>query len=421
MNDGPGVDADLQCARRIADQLASSGVWSRGVCAFHGAAPPPEPGLPALHRSFGADTYEGSAGVARFLALAARLTDDDDLAHVARGALRHAIARHEGWSLFSGGSGVALVAFEVAAWLDEPALARDAGRIMSDAARAALFVRDTASGDLLSGLAGVIVALTTALQIASGAPDSGHWRTAALDLGAHLLQSAQRRAGGLSWPLRPDGGPHLCGLGHGTSGVALALEALARIDPDPRWRDAAREARNYERSWYSAEQGSWADLRSEIPAYPHMWCHGSVGIAAERLADVDTADDLGHTDLVAGLSGARSAAERLVVTPCGSAAGDELNASQCHGLGGMADLFVSAWAHDGNDAWLALARACTAQMRRDTLRPAEWRCGVIGGHRTPGLMLGLAGIGWAQMRAARPREVPSAWRLGVGAELSTSA
>lgn len=418
----PHQDEGLESAVRIAEQLAASAVWSRGVCAFHGASAPLEVGLAPVHKSFAGDAYEGSAGVARFLSLVANVTNNDELARVARGALGHAMARHNGWSLFSGGAGVALIAFEVATWLDDPALASGAGDILTDAATAALRARNAASTDLISGLAGVVVALTTALQtgLAIKSDEYRRWRAAATALGNHLLATGQRHAGGMSWPLHPTGGPHLCGLGHGASGVALALEALAQIDSAGQWRDAARQARRFERSWFSTEFGTWADLRSETPGYPHMWCHGSVGITAERLA-ASVEDELGRTDLIAGLAGVRAAASVLASGPCGPAVGHELNASQCHGLSGMADLFISAWQRDGGEQWLTLARACTGQSRRDALRPAGWRCGVLGDKPTPGLMLGLAGIGWAQLRASRPHTIPSAWRLGSGVNGNSTA
>ncbi|MER2507379.1 MAG: hypothetical protein ABTQ27_01330, partial [Amaricoccus sp.] len=50
--------------------------------------------------------------------------------------------------------------------------------------------------------------------------------------------------------------------------------------------------------------------------------------------------------------------------------------------------------------------------------PGGWRCGVPGGEATPGLMLGLAGIGWAQLRAAHPEAVPSAWAPAPGRVLA---
>lgn len=406
--------ADLSAAVAIADDIAARAVWSGEAAAFHGAAAPSQMGLPVVHRSFGGDVYEGSAGIARFLAVAAVHSGSDDLAALARGATTHALARAVGPSLFSGATGAGLVALEVGALLDEPGIAdRGAGLLESGSADASL--RDAPNDDLIAGLAGTLFAVVAAA--ASGI--AGDWLARARRIGETLVAAAvvpDDVPDALAWPLQP-GGPLLCGLGHGASGAALALEALARIDDDPRWAESAAAARRYERAWYSPAAGSWADLRENQVSYPHMWCHGSVGVAAERLSAVidGTTDAMAASDLAGGLAGARAAASALVDLPTGPGGSHAINGSQCHGLGGMSDLFVDAARADaGRRAdWLGLARRCTDQMVRDARRAEGWRSGIYpNGDRTPGLMLGLAGIGWALLRVARPDEVPSAWRIG---------
>lgn len=410
------ASADFATGIAIAHELASSAVWSGEVCAFHGAAPAASLGLPAPHRSFGGDYYEGSAGIARFLALVAKLADDPIARTTALGAIRHALAQTTGWSLFAGKLGAGLVALEVAEWLDRPELVQPAVAAIEMACSEALdAAANGAPCDQLSGLAGVIHGL-----VAARAYDlDGGWLTAAAKLARAVVEQAHEDRFGLSWPLHPGSADRLCGLGHGAAGVASALEALApHVGDAPQCRDVARQARNFERQWYSPQFGSWADLRGDVVemvggehVFPHMWCHGSIGIAAERM-QADGGDILARGDLVAALAGARSEAKRLLGRACGPGAGDEINGSQCHGLSGMSDLFVDAWLRDGDDNWLDIARACTATMRNDARRSDGWRCGVPGGLPTPGMMLGKAGIGWAHLRAAHPASVRSAWRFG---------
>lgn len=400
-------DGDEAAAFALARDLAASAVWADGVCAFHGATAPAELGLPTPFRSFGGDLYEGSAGIARFLGRAADLAGDAELARVARGAIGHALARAEGWSLFSGGLGVGLVAIELAEWIAAPDLVPPAVALIERASAAALAEAraGTAPADLLSGLAGVVLGL-----VAAAPHDPGDWSARAREIAAALAAQAVRtEGGGLAWPLAPGEELHLCGLGHGASGVALAFEALGGPDLAP----LARAARGFERGWYAPEHGSWADLRGTPPSYPHFWCHGSVGVAAERLR-ADPADPLARADLAGALAGIRAELGALVAGPRGPAAGDGMNGSQCHGLGGISDLLVDVWLRtrsvdSGAAGWLDLARAATAALREDARRPGGWRCGLPGGEATPGLMLGLAGIGWAQLRVAHPETVPSAW------------
>jgi lantibiotic modifying enzyme len=40
-------------------------------------------------------------------------------------------------------------------------------------------------------------------------------------------------------------------------------------------------------------------------------------------------------------------------------------------------------------------------------RHGDWRCGVPAGVETPGLMLGLAGIGYGLLRLGLPNRIPS--------------
>jgi lantibiotic modifying enzyme len=366
----------------------------------------------------GADLYEGSAGIARFLGLAAALSGDAVLKATALGALRHALATAEGWPLFTGGMGIGLVALELAGLLDEPDLITLGTRLVEQASLSAS--EEGLPFDFLVGTAGVVVGLVAARHYDS----NGDWVARAFHLGQGLLAAAvpegPEGAGGrsLSWPLIPRAAERLCGLAHGASGVALAFEALARLTPEaPGWRAAAQQARNYERAHYSQEAGSWAALRlpglgmPDLPAgHPHMWCHGSIGVTAERLGALDH-DLLARADAVGGLAGARAHAEHLLIGPVGPGAGDALNGSLCHGLAGLIDLFVDAWRFSGETCWLALAGEVGDLMQNDARRVGGWRSGVPGGWSAPGLMLGNAGIGWALLRLANPERVPSGWRV----------
>jgi len=411
--------ADYEGAIGLAHRIAEAAAWSGEVCAFHGAAPPARLGLPAIHRSLGGDLYEGSAGIARLLALAAWLTDDTSLRRTARGAIAHAMAVTEGWSLFSGRLGVGLAALEVAERLSAPELVPPAVAAIEEASEAA-YREAAGSGpyDLLSGLAGVVVGLVAVLPYDL----DGGWRARAFELGRVLAAGAIDDGVGWSWPMHPAHPERLCGLAHGAAGVTFALEALGRLAPEePGWREAAARGRAFERAWYEPVYGSWADLRAEGRAdaglaYPHMWCHGSVGIAAERIQAAGS-DLLARADAAGGLAGAVAAAGRILAGPAGPGAGDEANASQCHGLAGMAELFLDAWALDGNPEWLTFARTITAFIRADMARPEGLRCGVPGGGFTPGLMLGAAGAAWAMFRAWNPHRVGSCWRIELGRPL----
>ena len=46
-----------------------------------------------------------------------------------------------------------------------------------------------------------------------------------------------------------------------------------------------------------------------------------------------------------------------------------------------------------------------------SIREHGWRCGVLGRGEIPGMMLGLAGIGYGLLRLGAPERVPSVIRL----------
>jgi lantibiotic biosynthesis protein len=405
-------------ARAIAAELADQAIRADGMAGWSGATAPPALGQPAPWCVFGGDYYEGSAGIARFLAWEA---GDDSARTLAAEAATHALARSEGWSLHSGLLGAGLVAREVAVLLDVPALWAAGTRACHDAVDAAL--ADARSGgvmtDLLAGLAGPLHA---AARLAVADPEQ--WRAPALALGtalAGLAQAAPAVPEGLAWPMHTADPQQLCGLAHGAAGVALAFGDLARIDPDtPAWPALAAAARAFERGHFHAGAASWADLRGEVvaglpdgaePPCPHFWCHGSVGITWERLGAHRAlpACPLVAADLAAGLFGARREAVRILAGPVGPGASAAGNASQCHGLSGLIDLLLAT----GETGDRHLAERLGAFIRADAERGGsgaapEWRCGLPGLEYSPGMMLGLAGIGWAQLQLAGG-DVPPAW------------
>ena len=416
--DGAGQsNAWMAAGLQLAHELAATAVWVDDVCAFHGAVPTESLTESPCYRSLGADLYQGAAGIARFLGRAAALSGDLQLHATATGAIRYAMQTATGWSLFTGALGVGVTGLELAEVLETAALVPSATRCIEQACLEAAHIGN--SYDFLVGTAGVIVGLVAVERYDL----DGRWRALAQALGEGLLNAGvpdgpeDPNEMPLSWPLELGASERLCGLAHGAAGVALAFQSLARMFPDDsRWRLNARRARAFERAHYSAREGSWADLRptengTQPTSYPHMWCHGSVGVTAERLG-ADPDDLLALTDAVGGLAGVTSHAKRLLASPVGPGAGDELNGSLCHGLSGIVDLFIDAWQRTGDIGWMALASDLTNLLLDDARRPSRWRSGIRGGWPTPGLMLGEAGMGWTLLRMAAPERVPSGWRCG---------
>jgi lantibiotic modifying enzyme len=413
--------ADLvELATAIGRDLCRSALWYDRRCLWLGDEVEPVDGAYlVIHRDCGGSLYGGTAGIGWFLAHLARRTGDAEALRHARGALRHALswsADHEHPSLYSGRSGVGWALLDGGTVLGDESLALTGLGLLTNAINTA-GSRDLPS-ELIAGRAGVVVGALAGAAAADRAGLNG-WPLieAALEQGRILLAAARRRASGWTWPCEKE--TVLCGLGHGTSGPALACAELAAASGEAEFVTAATEAARAERAWLAPESGGWPDLREygseelaagNAPPRPPLWCHGSVGIG---LARVRAAKLLGDDALVADATVALHLADLAVATLLDSEPGSyAANFSLCHGAAGLIELFTTAATELSDPGWLA-RMAAVANVGKEHLHAGgAWRCGVAEGGESPGLMLGLAGTGAALLRAADPVAMASPLLLG---------
>jgi len=170
---------------------------------------------------------------------------------------------------------------------------------------------------------------------------------------------------------------------------------------------AARDAIAYERSLWSAEIGNWRDLRrlETAPGQPATepvpmwaWCHGAPGIGLARLATRPWLED-------PAIDGEIEAALASTLRR-----GFGMNHSLCHGdLGNLELLLHTRRRPDGQRLQPHIDRLA-AQVLAGICRQG-CLCGVPEGLETPGLMTGLAGIGYGLLRLADPEKVPAVLTL----------
>lgn len=393
-------EAFLGVASDIARRIAGAAVWSDGRCNWIGA--------PASERSrvageaavaaLGADLYEGTSGVALFLAEAAARLGEPRLRATALGAMRLSLeqaGRLDADGLYAGRLGVAYAAVRVAALHEAADVAAGAAELVDS------WRPGRAGGDdVIGGRAGSVLAL-----VALAAPG----RLAAA-LGDELISRARRGPEGWSWrdPRRPS--MHdLCGYAHGASGVGHAVAELFGATGEDRYRDAAERAFAYERSWLDPRTGTWPDLRGvarrtgrQAPAVPaaDSWCNGAGGIALARLRAHTL---LGTPALRRDAGLALAACERHVAGLLGR---DPHDFSLCHGATGAADVLL-----EGGRAELAAQVGRLGIERHGRPGAPDFPCGVPGA-KTPALMQGLAGIGMFYLRLA-DRGVASPLLVGL--------
>ncbi len=390
----------------IGNQLCADALWYGQACTWITDDADDEQGrLAAFARSMNGSLYDGSLGVAAYLAQLAQHSGDRVHRDTAVGALWHALRQPaaSSISLYEGRLGVVSQGLQLARQLEDSSLLEGylqaAGELLD---RLPDGETDT---DLMHGLAGAVLGLLT---IAQEAPSlAARSRLQAVRYGEQLIALARRTPHGWHWPA-DDRALGLCGLSHGTAGIALAFAALQRAAPDPAWLQAVRGALDYEAYWYLPQQANWPYLFPEDagsfddrPEHCGMaWCHGAPGIALSRLALWHLSGDDAYQQ--AALAAFDTVAHDLQSSP--GQAGDSY--TLCHGPAGNADMLLDAARHLARPAWEQLARQVARQgVERQSGR---WRSGLgVADGYAQGLMLGLAGTGYFLLRCAVRQPLPS--------------
>lgn len=356
----------------------------------------------------GPDLYDGLPGIALFLAYLGEILGEDrytELAEAALASVRLLLKRDpsaiNSIGGFGGWGGMIYALTHLSALWHQPQLIAEAEAIVE---RLPSFIERDRHFDIIGGAAGCISSL---LALHHCQP-SHRTLAAAVRCGQHLLVHAQPMAGEWGWISESVASNPLTGFSHGGAGIAWALLELAAATGDRRFRNAAAAAIDYERGLYSPAERNWPDLRypeaSRLnhpraePAFATAWCHGAPGIGLGRLLS------LRHLDDPQVQSEINAALETTLARGFGS------NHSLCHGDLGNLELLNQAGLTLGEPRWRAES-ARLAAMVLESIDRDGWLCGNPLGVESPGLMTGLAGIGYALLRLAEPDRVPSVLAL----------
>lgn len=403
----PAAADPAAAAGRLATQLEETAIRAGAAAAWIGLTLADEAERWAL-RPTSYDLYEGTAGIALFLAAAGRVADHGfrslaiaalrpalDLA--ARNPRRLAVLRGIGGSAGCGGIVYALALCAELLGDEQPL---EAAQRLVRAVPAKAIEDDTAL-DLMAGAAGLLAGALALDRVAGG-------DTVAVELadacGRRLAsQAVEIDDGTIAW--RTLGGRVLDGVSHGTSGIALNLIRLAVRTDDDMLLDLALRALAGESGRFDAGHGGWPDRRFEDPPVVASWCHGAAGIGLARLGLLELplpseAHDLARRDLN------RAAAAVL--------AGETVLDHLCCGRAGEIDFLVALAQATGDPAALARARELAGELagRIEASAPLRFRTpDATAGISVCGLYQGVAGVGYALLRAAEPG-LPSvlAWR-----------
>ena len=394
----------LAAARAVGDRLGALALLGEGDATWIGLT------LTAKDRwslaPLGLDLYNGLPGVTLFLAYLGAITGEERYSGLSRAALTTIQRQVEqnrphltSIGAFDGWGGVIYTLTHLGALWNESELLAQAEEMVGLLPD---LIKQDETFDVIGGAAGCIGGLISLCRYAS----SDRALAAAFRCGDRLLVQARPMERGIGWtPQFPATGP-LAGFSHGAAGMAWALLELAALTDEDRFRRAALAAIDYERSLFSAEAGNWPDLREFEPSgrttkngqagekFTAAWCHGAPGIGLARLRALRYLDD-------AEIRLEIDAALRTT-----SKQGFGGNHSLCHGDLGNLELLLEAGRMLVEPQWLAQAGR-RAAMILESIDKDGWLCGIPLGVESPGLMTGLAGIGYGLLRLAEPARVPA--------------
>jgi len=379
----PDPDRLLAAARAIADQLVARAYRDGGRVNWLGLE-----ALEGRHwmvRPLGAGFAHGYTGVALFLAQISALTGAPGYAECARDAvspvpkLLAGIAAEPlapalvGCGGFEGLGGVAYGLSRLAVLLGD---AEIAGWVVQAVDLTAAASAAAEHDGVAEGLAGCVAAMLAVHQ-ATGLPAA--WQTAS--------RCAQRLAGSDSMPVDHIPVDHMAvdhmaagrGFANGADGLGWALRRFAMAGGGECFARAGAAILD------RANGAAMLD-RANGAAMPDGWCRGLAGRVLARVGEPTARH--ARLGLDAMLGGAPLA-----------------NHSLCHGeLGNLEPLIVAASRGDRSAATSLGAR--TAQVLGAIERYGA-RCGTPGGVDSPGLLTGLAGIGYGLLRVGFAGRVPS--------------
>ncbi|OUL18281.1 LanM family lanthionine synthetase [Nostoc sp. RF31YmG] len=352
------------------------------------------------------DLYDGLPGVILFLAHLGAVTGEQRYTNLAQAALttmRYQVEKFradiKSVGAFGGWGGIIYTFTHLGVLWHQPELLTEAQNIVNHLPN---LIEQDEEFDLISGAAGCIVSL---LGLYRCQPNDTILAVA-IQCGNRLLARAEKMPRGIGWRWKNQMFEEkpLTGFSHGVAGIASALLELASISKEQRFRNAAKAALEYESSLFLPKVGNWLDLRNFTTTVLAekdnqamcmcTWCHGAPGIGLARLRSLPYLDD----------AKIRSEINTALKTTVAEGFGN--NHSLCHGDLGNLELLLQASLTLDQSQWQPQVERFAAIIL-ESINQHGWLCGVPSGIETPGLMTGLAGIGYGLLRLAAPDQVPS--------------
>lgn len=368
-----------------------------------------------VYKSLGADIYNGTSGIALFLAQLYIYTSEKIYQEIAIAAIKHALSRVDAipsnlrFSFYTGNIGIAYVTLYIGLLFDNKQLISEGRNIIYELAKD---YNSEHLMDVISGNAGAIPAL---LELFSLLKDN-KVLDMAIQLGEELLSVAIKETKGWSWDNRINSIEslhNLLGFAHGASGIGHALQELFYITNEPKFAAGAVQAFEYEDNWYSEEYNNWPDFRLDYYShdepnkslvYSTAWCHGAIGIGLARLRAYNIFKKEHYLKLSKNVLDSIQKSIKRIDT-----SNNTNDISLCHGISGAWDLLLygSYFLKDLSYYKTASETAQQATQNFVDFKTTWAYRDEVSSSITPGLMIGLSGIGYCCLRLSHPFISPS--------------
>lgn len=395
----------IEVAKKIGKQLCDTAIWQDNRCNWIGIVEVENQS--SKYRSYhmlGPELYGGTCGIALFLAELYQITHNRRLFDTAIGALTQSfnsfvLSRHKAIppSLYNGSYGIALALAHVGKILAKDDLIHYSLEITNK-----LIVggkQEPFIADLINGKAGLIISL---LGLGKMLRDK-KLEERAVRIGSEIVRHAEA-SNGYSWRGSSEDYYNLTGISHGASGIAYALLELFQVTDSFKFRNSAMEAFRYERQWFDTKILNWQDLRGSrknlsTKKFVNFWCHGAPGIALSRMHAYKLLnEEILKKEAIAGLMSTLISTKEILNTSI-------YDFTLCHGLAGITDVLYHGL-YKLEDEWTCDSEIpfLVAETGKDlySKNNLPWPCGSLGVD-FPGLLRGLAGIGYFYLRLYDPK------------------
>lgn len=353
------------------------------------------------------DLYDGLAGTTLFLAYLGYITNQSvytDLAKQALENIRQQIGRAKNRDLknvggFGGLGAIIYLLNHLSRLWNDPKLITEALEIVP--LLPSLIEKDIRF-DLIYGSSGCIISLLNLHKFITKSEDLQQIKNIAIQCGNHLISKIETTPQGKAWVTTPEKKPPL-GMSHGVAGIAWSLLELSDFTKDSSFASTAKEALSYERSFFSPQMGNWPDInrddtddaKNSNEKFRITWCHGATGVGIARLLSIK------HLSNDKFIEQELSTAIKTVIK-----GGFGNNHSLCHGDLGNLDFLLQVTENQHGYKIKSQVQNI-ASIIFNNINKQGWLCGTPLSVESPGLMVGIAGIGYQLLRLASPDIVPS--------------